>query len=137
MGKETKAAVKRLAALLSKKLDREYAETCGYVQARLSLSLERLFSHLLRGEQEKTGVDKEPKKTRRGRDRYEAYWPMAGVLNYMGNKTATGRRDHSNRQRSAENPRTEISAEKWGWKIIYTTAHGDGRGGEGSGAVKK
>ena len=63
MGKETNAAVKRLAALLSKKWDREYAAVCGYVRARLSLSLARSFSHLLRGERERKGGGEEPKGT--------------------------------------------------------------------------
>ena len=43
MGKETNAAFKRLAALLSKKWDREYAAVCGHVRARLSFSLARSF----------------------------------------------------------------------------------------------
>ena len=63
MGKETNAVVKRLAALLSKKWDREYAAVCGYVRARLSLSLARSFSHLLRGERERKGGGGEPKGT--------------------------------------------------------------------------
>ena len=41
MGKETHVAVKRLTALLSNNWDREYEEKCGYVRARLSLSLTR------------------------------------------------------------------------------------------------
>ena len=49
MGRETQASVKRLVALLSNKWDREYEEIYGYVKARLSLSLEISFLHLLRG----------------------------------------------------------------------------------------
>ena len=36
---------------------------CGYVRARLSLSLARSFSHLLRGERERKGGGEEPKGT--------------------------------------------------------------------------
>ena len=61
MGKETNAAVKQLAALLSKKWDREYAAVCGYVRARQSHSLARSFSHLLRGERDRKGGRGEPK----------------------------------------------------------------------------
>ena len=61
MGKETNAVVKRLAALLSRKWDREYAAVCGYVRACLSLSLARSFLHLLRGERERKGGGGEPK----------------------------------------------------------------------------
>ena len=41
IGKETQAAVRRLAALLSKKWEREYSAVCRYVRARLLLSLAR------------------------------------------------------------------------------------------------
>ena len=51
MGKDTQAAFRRLAALLSnKKWYREYAMTCRYVQARLSLSLLISFLCLIREE---------------------------------------------------------------------------------------
>ena len=63
IGKEMNVAVKRLAAILSKKWDREYAAVYRYVRARLSLSLARSFSHLLRGERERKGGGGEPKGT--------------------------------------------------------------------------
>ena len=63
MEMETNAAVKRLAALLSKKWDRGYAAVCGYVRAQLSLSLARSFLHLLRGDRERKGGGGEPKVT--------------------------------------------------------------------------
>ena len=50
MGKQTNAAVRLLAKLLSKKWDRDYLAVCGYVWARLSLRLVRSFLHLLREE---------------------------------------------------------------------------------------
>ena len=46
---EALAAQKRLAALLSYKLKREYSEMCGFVQARMSLAIVRSNSLLLRG----------------------------------------------------------------------------------------
>ena len=46
-GAETLAAQKRLAALLSYKLKREYSEMCGFVQARISLAIVRSNSLLL------------------------------------------------------------------------------------------
>ena len=49
MGRETQAAVKRLVSLLSNKWEQEYEEIYAYVRARLSLSMERSFLHLLRG----------------------------------------------------------------------------------------
>ena len=49
MGTEAKAASRQLASLLSKKWSREYPECCGYVRSRLSLSLVRSVSLLLRG----------------------------------------------------------------------------------------
>ena len=55
MEKETQAAVRKLAALLRNKWDREYLAVCGYIRACLWLFLERLFSHLLREEREKKG----------------------------------------------------------------------------------
>ena len=63
MRKETNPEVKRLGELLSKKWDKEYAAVCGYVIARLSLSLARSFSHLPRGERERKGGGGEPKGT--------------------------------------------------------------------------
>ena len=47
-GAEALAAQKRLAALLSYKLKREYSEMCGFVRARMSLSIVRSNSLLLR-----------------------------------------------------------------------------------------
>ena len=47
-GAEALAAQKRLAALLSYKLKREYPEMCGFVQARISLAIVRSNSLLLR-----------------------------------------------------------------------------------------
>ena len=49
LGAEALAAQKRLAALLSYKLKREYSEMCGFVRARMSLAIVRSNSLLLRG----------------------------------------------------------------------------------------
>ena len=46
---EALAAKKRLAALLSYKLKREYLEICGFVRVRMSLEIVRSNSLLLRG----------------------------------------------------------------------------------------
>ena len=48
-GAEALSAQKRLAALLSYKLKREYSEMCGFVRARMSLAIVRSNSLLLRG----------------------------------------------------------------------------------------
>ena len=48
-GAEALAAQKRLAALLSYKLKREYTEMCGFVWAWMSLPIVRSNSLLLRG----------------------------------------------------------------------------------------
>ena len=48
-GAEALAAHKRLAALLSYKLKREYPEMCGIVRARMSLAIVRSNSLLLCG----------------------------------------------------------------------------------------
>ena len=48
-GVEALAAQKRLAALLSYKLKREYSEMCGFVQARISLAIMSSNSLLIRG----------------------------------------------------------------------------------------
>ena len=48
-GAEALAAQKRLAALLSYKLKREYSEMCGFVRSRMSLAIVRSKSLLLRG----------------------------------------------------------------------------------------
>ena len=47
-GAEALATKKRLAALLSYKLKREYSEMCGFVWARMSLAIVRSNSLLLR-----------------------------------------------------------------------------------------
>ena len=47
-GMEAFAAQKRLAALLSYKLKREYSEMCGFVRARMSLAIVRSNKLLLR-----------------------------------------------------------------------------------------
>ena len=52
-GADALAAQKRLAALISYKLKREYSEMCGFVRARMSLSIVRSYSLLLRGPREK------------------------------------------------------------------------------------
>ena len=44
MGEDTKAATKKMSTSLSKKWDREYLATCGYVRVRLYLNLVRAFS---------------------------------------------------------------------------------------------
>ena len=44
---EALAAQKRLAALLSYKMQREYSEMCGFMRARMSLSIVRSNSLLL------------------------------------------------------------------------------------------
>ena len=46
---EALAAQKKLAALLSYKLKREYSEICGFVRARMSLAIVISNSLLLRG----------------------------------------------------------------------------------------
>ena len=48
-GAEALAAQKRLAALLSYKLKQEYSEMCGFVRARMSLSIVISNSLLLHG----------------------------------------------------------------------------------------
>ena len=52
-GAEALAAQKRLSALLSYKLKREYSEMCGFVRARMSLAIVRSNSLLLRSSCEK------------------------------------------------------------------------------------
>ena len=53
---ETSAATKRLASKLSYKWGRQYSEVCGYVRARLQLSLVRSAHVCLRGERHKQDV---------------------------------------------------------------------------------
>ena len=48
-GEEALAAHKRLAALLSYKLKREYSKMCVFVKARISLAIVRSNSQLLHG----------------------------------------------------------------------------------------
>ena len=50
---EALAAQKRLSALLSYKLKREYSEMCGFVRAQMSLAIVRSNSLLLRVPHEK------------------------------------------------------------------------------------
>ena len=52
-GAEALAAQKRLAAQLSYKLKREYSEICGFVRVRMSLSIVRSNSLILRGPRDK------------------------------------------------------------------------------------
>ena len=52
-GAEALTAQKRLAALLSYKLKREYSEMCGFVWARMLLAIVRSDSLLLRGPRNK------------------------------------------------------------------------------------
>ena len=52
-GAEALAAQKRLAALLSYNLKREYSEMCGFVWARMSLAIVISNSLLLRGPRDK------------------------------------------------------------------------------------
>ena len=52
-GAEALAAQMRLATLLSYKLKREYSEMCGFVRARMSLSIVRSNSLLIRGPHDK------------------------------------------------------------------------------------
>ena len=58
---EALAAQKRLAAQLGYKLEWEYSEMCGFVRARMSLSIVRSNSLLLRGPCDKgASVQKQP-----------------------------------------------------------------------------
>ena len=52
-GAESLAAQKRLAALLSYKLKREYSEMYGFVRARMSLAIVRSNGLLLHGPRDK------------------------------------------------------------------------------------
>ena len=52
-GAEALAAQKRLAALISYKLKREYSEMCGFVGARMSLAIVIYNSLILRGPRDK------------------------------------------------------------------------------------
>ena len=54
-GAEALVAQKRLAALLSYKLKREYLEMCGFVGALMSLAIVRSNSLLLCGTRDKVG----------------------------------------------------------------------------------
>ena len=54
-GAEALPAQKRLAALHSYKLKREYSEMCGFVRGRISLAIVRSNSLLLRGPSDKGG----------------------------------------------------------------------------------
>ena len=52
-GAEALATQKRLTALLSYKLKREYSEMCGFVRVRMSLAIVRSNILLLRGPRDK------------------------------------------------------------------------------------
>ena len=52
-GAEALATQKRLAALLSYKLKREYSEMCGFMRTRMLLEIMRYKSLLLRGPRDK------------------------------------------------------------------------------------
>ena len=54
-GAEALATQKRLASLLSYKLNQEYSEICGFVRARMSLAIVRSNSLLFHGLLEKWG----------------------------------------------------------------------------------
>ena len=51
---EARSAERRLAGLLAQKWERNYSEMCGYVRTRLSLSIIRSQTLLLRGERANT-----------------------------------------------------------------------------------
>eukprot|EP00957_Ditylum_brightwellii_P086787 6604563-Ditylum_brightwellii.AAC.1 len=53
-GVEVQAAMKRMAALLSRKLKRGYSEMCGYVKAQMSLVVVRSNTLLLQGPRNKS-----------------------------------------------------------------------------------
>ena len=60
-GAEALATQKILAALLSYKLKKEYSEMCGFVRARMSLTIVSSNSPLLRGPHDKgMGIKKQP-----------------------------------------------------------------------------
>ena len=52
-GAKALASQKRLAALLSYKMKREYSEMCGFLRARMSLAIVRFNSLLLCGPHDK------------------------------------------------------------------------------------
>ncbi len=54
MGTETRAATRRLAALLAGKWKRAYSELCGYVRSRISIALVRATTQCLRGPRDPT-----------------------------------------------------------------------------------
>ena len=59
-GPETAAFGKRLAAKLAEKWQRPYSEVCGYVRSRLSVSLARSTSLLLRGSRQHYAESRDP-----------------------------------------------------------------------------
>ena len=59
-GKEARAAEKRLASLLSSKWDRPYSEMACFVKTRMSLSIVRSISMLLRGSRSSTWKRRAP-----------------------------------------------------------------------------
>jgi hypothetical protein len=54
IGKEAKAASKRLASALAGKWKRSYSEVCGFVRSRLSIALIRSSSRCLRADRNPT-----------------------------------------------------------------------------------
>jgi hypothetical protein len=54
IGKEAKAASKRLASTLAGKWKRSYSEVCGFVRSRLSIALIRSSSRCLRADRTPT-----------------------------------------------------------------------------------
>ena len=54
LGKEAKAASKRLASTLAAKWKRSYSEVCGFVRSRLSIALIRSSSRCLRADRNPT-----------------------------------------------------------------------------------
>jgi hypothetical protein len=55
IGKEAKAVLRRLSALLAEKLDQPYSVACGYVNARMSVAIARATHLCLRGSRVPTG----------------------------------------------------------------------------------
>ena len=49
LGEETKATVKQLARLLSRKWDRPYSQICGLIRSQLSVAIVRASHLCLRG----------------------------------------------------------------------------------------
>eukprot|EP00957_Ditylum_brightwellii_P208277 15356639-Ditylum_brightwellii.AAC.1 len=58
-GAEVQAAMKQMAALLSRMLKREYSEMCGYVKAWMSLAVVCSNALLLQGTRDKSSCIKQ------------------------------------------------------------------------------